>query len=120
MLFDSAEDMIQRRQRYVYGRRGTPTSEALETALSDLENGAGTVLCPSGLSAIATALLSCLSAGDHLLMADCAYAPARTLASSTLARLGISTTFFDPSIGAGIATLMTERTRAIYLEAPDR
>jgi cystathionine beta-lyase len=118
VLFDSAEDMIQRRQRYVYGRRGTPTSEALETALSDLENAAGTVLCPSGLSAIATALLSCLSAGDHLLMADCAYAPARTLALSTLARLGISTTFFDPSIGAGIAKLMTERTRAVYLEAP--
>ncbi len=118
VLFDSAEDMIHRRQRYVYGRRGTPTSEALETALTGLENAAGTVLCPSGLAAVSTALLATLGAGDHLLMVDCAYAPARTVANTVLARLGVSTTYFDPAIGTGIKDLLTDRTRAVYLEAP--
>jgi cystathionine beta-lyase len=118
VLFDTVDDMIHRRQRYVYGRRGTPTSEALESAVGELEGAVGTVLCPSGLSAIATALLSCLSAGDHLLMVDCVYAPARHFATTVLRRLGVTTTFFDPTIGAGVATLFTERTRAVYLEAP--
>ena len=53
--------MFGRRQRYVYGRRGTPTSEALETAISELEGAAGTVLCPSGLSAATLALLASVS-----------------------------------------------------------
>ena len=49
---------MSRRQRYVYARRGTPTSDAFEEALKALEGGAGVVLCPSGLSAVATALLA--------------------------------------------------------------
>lgn len=118
VLFDSVDDMIHRRQRYLYGRRGTPTSEALESAMTELEGAAGTVLCPSGLSAISTALLSCLSAGDHLLMADCVYAPSRHLATTVLKRLGIATTFFDPLVGADIAGLFNDRTRGVYLESP--
>jgi cystathionine beta-lyase len=118
VLFDTVDDMIHRRQRYVYGRRGTPTSDALQVAVSDLEGAAGTVLCPSGLAAITTALLSCLSAGDHLLMTDSAYGPARHFVKSVLGRLGVTVTFFDPLIGADFDALFTERTRAVYLESP--
>ena len=82
MLFDSVDDMLDRRQRYAYGRRGTPTTEALETAVTALEGAAGTVLCPSGLVGLTTALLSCLAAGDQLLMVDCVYAPARHFAET--------------------------------------
>jgi cystathionine beta-lyase len=118
VLYDSVDDMVHRRQRYAYGRRGTPTIEALAKAVSELDGAAGTVLCPSGLSAISTALLASLSSGDHLLMVDCVYAPARHFAKTILRRLGIETTFFDPNIGAGIGSLFTERTRAVYMEAP--
>src|SRR5438874_11160301 len=102
VLFDSVDDMLERRQRYTYGRRGTPTIEALARAVSELEGAAGTVLCPSGLSAISTALLSCVSAGDQILMADCVYAPSRHFTDGILKRLGIETVYFDPTIGAGI------------------
>ncbi|MEO8668843.1 MAG: cystathionine beta-lyase [Bauldia sp.] len=118
VLFDTVDDMIHRRQRYVYGRRGTPTSDALEMAVRELEDAAGAVLCPSGLAAVSTALLSSLSAGDHLLMADCAYAPARIFVSTVLKRLGVETTFFDPALGSEIDALFNERTRAVYLESP--
>lgn len=119
VLFESIDSMLERRQRYAYGRRGTPTSDALEMANSELEGAAGTVLCPSGLSAISTALLSCLSSGDQVLMVDCAYSPVRHLAQTMLARLGIETTFFDPTLGAAdVARLFTDRTRAVYLESP--
>jgi cystathionine beta-lyase len=118
VLFDNVDAMLGRKQRYVYGRRGTPTIEALETAVSELEGAAGTVLCPSGLTAVAVALLSCLASGDRLLMVDCVYGPARHFATTVLKRLGIETDFFDPAIGADIAVLFSDRTRVVYLESP--
>jgi len=118
VLFETVDDMTHRRQRYTYGRSGTPTIEALESAVTALEGATGTVLCPSGLSAITCALLSCLKAGDQLLMADCVYAPARRFAEGVLKRMGIDTVYFDPTIGGGIEALFGERTRAVYLESP--
>ena len=102
-----------------YGRRGTPTQWSLADALTELEPGAhATFLYPSGLAAIAAALLSVLSSGDELLLVDSAYDPTRSLANGLLARMGITTRFYDPLVGAGIAELIGERTRAILLESP--
>ena len=118
VLFDNTDAMLERRQRYVYGRRGTPTSEALESAISEMEGAAGTALCPSGLSAVSTALLSQLRTGDHILMIDCVYGPVRHLADTVLKRMGIATTYFDPGVGAAVADLFEERTSLVYLEPP--
>jgi cysteine-S-conjugate beta-lyase len=120
VLYPSAEDFLARRARYLYGRRGTPTSEALETALRDLEGEdcAGVALLPSGLAAISTALLSVLNAGDHLLVSDSAYEPTRKFCDGVLTRYGVTTTYYDPLIGAGIATLIKPNTRAVFVEAP--
>ena len=91
VLYPSAEDFLARRARYLYGRRGTPTSEALESALRELEGPdcAGVALLPSGLAAISTALLAVLKAGDHLLVTDSAYQPTRRFCDSVLRRYGI-------------------------------
>ncbi len=118
VLFPDVASMKPGGQPYVYGRVGTPTTDALESAMTELEGAAGTVLCPSGLSAISTALLAVLASGDHLLMADNVYDPARTVATTILARFGVETTFFDPRIGGGIAALMRPNTRAVYAESP--
>ncbi len=120
VLFENTDAMLGHRQRYVYGRRGTPTSEALEMAISAMEGGAGAVLCPSGLSAVSTALLAFLSAGDEVLLVDCVYGPVRHLADTVLKRLGVTTIYFDPRIGAGIAEMISERTRVVYVESPAR
>jgi cysteine-S-conjugate beta-lyase len=104
---------------FFYGRRGSPTQWSLEDALTALEPGAaGTVLYPSGVAAIAGALLSILVPGDVLLMSDNAYDPSRSMATGLLRKLGIETRFFDPMIGADIATHFCDRTRAILLESP--
>jgi cystathionine beta-lyase len=77
------------------------------------------VLCPSGLSAASTALLSCLSAGNEALIVDCVYGPVRHFAETILRRLGVTVTYFDPATPAdAFARLMTEGTAAVYLEAP--
>jgi len=118
VLFPTIDDMLEGRQRYLYGRRGTPTSEALESAINALDGAAGTVICPSGLSAAATALQSCLSSGDHVLVTDSVYEPVRRLLERTLEPFGVATTFFDPLIGARIEELFQPNTKAIYAETP--
>jgi cystathionine beta-lyase len=120
VLYPTAEDFLARRSRYLYGRRGTPTSEALEGALRALEGPdcAGVALLPSGLAAISTALLAVLDAGDHLLVTDSVYEPTRKFCDGVLKRFGITTTYYDPLIGAGIATLIQPGTRAVFVEAP--
>jgi cystathionine beta-lyase len=120
LLYPTAEDYLADRGPYSYGRCGTPTSEALEQAVQAIEGPAcaGVALLPSGLAAISTAILSVLRAGDHMLMTDSAYGPARKFADGVLARYGVTTTYYDPLIGAGIASLMQPNTRAVYTEAP--
>jgi cysteine-S-conjugate beta-lyase len=120
VLYPSAEDFAAHRARYQYGRRGTPTTEALETALQELEGPqcAGVSLLPSGLAAISAALLAVVHAGDHILVTDSAYQPTRNFCEQVLKRLGVTTTYFDPLIGAGIADLFKPNTRLVYLESP--
>ncbi len=120
LLYPSADDYVAHRGRYQYGRRGTPTSEALENAIRALDGPACTAvaLLPSGLAAISTALLSVLRAGDHLLVTDSAYLPTRKFCDSVLTRFSITTRYYDPLIGGGIADLITEKTRAVFVEAP--
>jgi len=120
VLYPSAEDFLAHRARYQYGRRGTPTTEALELALQDLEGGncAGVSLLPSGLAAISTALLSVVQAGDHVLVTDSAYGPTRNYCEGILRRLGVTTSYFDPLIGGGIAEQFRPNTRAVFVESP--
>jgi cysteine-S-conjugate beta-lyase len=120
VLYPNAEDLVAHRARYQYGRRGTPTSEALEGALQAIEGPgcAGVALLPSGLAAISTALIAALDSGDHLLVTDSAYRPTRTFCDGVLARLGVETTYYDPLIGGAIAGLFRPNTRAVFLEAP--
>jgi cysteine-S-conjugate beta-lyase len=120
VLYPTAEDFLARRSRYLYGRRGTPTSEALENALRELEGPAcaGVALLPSGLAAISIALLAVLKAGDHLLVTDSVYQPTRKFCEGVLKRFGVATTYYDPLIGGGIAALIQPNTRAVFVEAP--
>jgi cystathionine beta-lyase len=120
LLYPTAEDFLAHRSRYQYGRRGTPTSEALASAIAELEGPvcAGVALLPSGLAAAALALSAVLQAGDHVLVTDNVYQPTRKFCDGILARHGVATTYYDPLIGGGIAALIEPNTRAVYLESP--
>lgn len=120
VLYPTAADYLARRGRYTYGRRGTPTSEALATALVEVEGPlcAGVTPLPSGLAAIALALQSVTRNGDHVLVTDNAYEPTRKFCDNVLSRSGVTTTYFDPALGAGIAALIRPNTRAVFVEAP--
>ncbi len=129
VLFDSlaateaagAAVAVGRRRATTYGTVGTPTTMALMDALCEIEGAGHAVragLMPSGLAAITTALLAVLAPGDHLLVADSSYGPTRVFCDSMLARLGVRTSYYDPTIGAGIEALLRAETRLIWLESP--
>jgi cystathionine beta-lyase len=120
VIYPTADDLHAHRGEYQYGRHGTPTTRALQDALIALEGPqcAGVGLVPSGLSAISTALLSVLKAGDHVLVCDNVYRPTRNFCNGLLTRYGVETTYFDPLIGADIASLFRSNTRAVMVEAP--
>ena len=101
-----------------YGRRGTLTHFALQDAMVELEGGAGCVLYPCGAAAVANAILSFVGAGDHLLVTGSAYEPTQDFCTHILGRMNVSTTYFDPLIGADIATLIQPNTRVVFLESP--
>ncbi|MBC8241306.1 MAG: cystathionine beta-lyase [Alphaproteobacteria bacterium] len=101
-----------------YGRIGTPTNFSLEDMVCAIEGGDHCLIYPSGLAAIAAAMLSFLKAGDHILMVDTVYGPSRRFCNSLASRFNVSTTYYDPAIGAGIAALIQDNTRIVYVEAP--
>ena len=101
-----------------YGRIGTPTTFAFEEAVAAIEGGARAIAFPSGAAACYGAILAFVRSGDHLLLPDSVYGPVRGFANNFLQRFGVATTFYDPLIGGGIADLVRDNTRAIYMESP--
>ncbi len=123
ILYDDVADLRARvgdtHHKLYYGRRGTPTQWALADALTELEPGAeGTFLYCSGVAAVTAALLTVLGPGDELLLVDSAYDPTTAFTAGFLKKIGVATRHYDPLIGAGIANLIGENTKAILLESP--
>ncbi|MEO1194047.1 MAG: cystathionine beta-lyase [Pseudomonadota bacterium] len=105
--------------RFGYGRFGTMTTASLEILASELEGAADSFLTSSGLSAITTALLAIVKAGDHLLVVDCAYLPTRTFCERLLTPMGVGVEYMpSDSDAAQVAARCRDTTKAIFLESP--
>ena len=101
-------------ERLFYGRKGTPTAWSLADALTEMEPGAeGTMLFPSGVAAIACALMAVLKPGDRLLMVDSAYDPTRSFCTQMLSQHGVETVYYDPQAPDLDAHLAAGPIRAI-------
>jgi cystathionine beta-lyase len=118
VLFADARSMADRDQRYTYGTRGTPTTDALAAAINELEGSAGTAIVPSGLAAVVLPLMAYLSAGDHALIVDSVYHPTRKFSDTVLKRMGVEIEYYDPLVGAGITALMKPNTKLVFTESP--
>lgn len=118
VLFPTVADLEALSQPYTYGTKGTPTTRALETAWSEIAGARDTVTTPSGLAGVALALLTATHAGAHVLVTDSAYQPTRMFCDTILKRFGVAVDYYDPLIGADIATLMKPETTAVLVESP--
>ncbi len=123
LVFDTVEAKKQATRgrakgELFYGRRGTLTHFSLQEAMCELEGGAGCALFPCGAAAVANTLLAFVEQGDHVLVTNTAYEPTQDFCSKILAKLGVTTSWFDPLIGADIANLIQPNTKVVFLEAP--
>ena len=125
VLFDSLAALHETQRQWnrdeqvsTYGIFNMPQALALENAVAEIEGGYRAATYPSGLAAIAGALLAVVKSGDHVLVTDSSYGPGRQFCETFLQRMGVETTFYDPLIGAGIAELIRPNTTAIYTESP--
>ncbi|MGZ5933612.1 MAG: trans-sulfuration enzyme family protein, partial [Rhizomicrobium sp.] len=118
ILYPSVAALDAHDMPFTYGRRGNPTLKSLEEAINELEGATRTLFVPSGLNAVATAILSVCGAGDHLLVADSCYAPSRAFCDKTLKRFGVETNYYNPLIGGGIESLFRPNTKAVFCESP--
>lgn len=122
VVFRSLKDFVERKNRlpdgFTYGTTGTPTQRKLETRIAALDGAAHCIVTPSGQAAICLALIANLKAGDHLLMVESAYGPAKTFALQYLVELGVQVELYDPYVGAGISKLFKSNTRMVWMESP--
>jgi len=102
---------------YIYTRLNNPTNDILEQRLAALEGGIGAVVTASGTAAIATTLLVLLRSGDHIVASNSLYGGTYNLLNVTLPRLGITTTFVDPSDPENFTKAAQENTRAFFAES---
>ena len=102
---------------FIYTRLNNPTNDILEQRLAKLEGGIGAVVTASGTAAISTALLTLLKAGDHIVASNSLYGGTYNLLNVTLPRLGITTTFVDPSNPENFLNAAQENTRVFFAES---
>lgn len=102
---------------YIYTRLNNPTNDVLEQRLAALEGGIAAVSTASGTAAISTALMVLLKAGDHIVASSSLYGGTYNLLNVTLPRLGITTTFVDPSEPANFEAAEQDNTRAFFVES---
>jgi cystathionine beta-lyase len=106
-------------QFMTYGTQGGPTHYAFEDVIAEIEGGTRALIVGTGLAAVAVPLLAYLKTGDHCLMPDNVYGPARNLAGGLLQGWGVETSFYDPCIDeAGLRALLRPNTKVVYTESP--
>lgn len=122
ITFETVEAFLSRHDQfydgYSYGLYGHPASRSLAHHMAEMERGSHSLIVPSGMAAISLVNLALLSAGDHVLLPQAVYGPARKAATEFLAKAGVHATFYDPLCGAGIAAALRPQTRLVWVESP--
>lgn len=122
VLFENYEALMQANEGtypgITYGTQGSPTQNAFERAMAELEGGYKTKVFSSGISAIANVLQAFTKCGDHILVCDNVYGPTRRFCDKILSKFGIKTTYIPPDVGENVIDFVRPETRLIFLESP--
>lgn len=101
----------------IYTRIMNPTWDVLEQRIAALEGGAAALVTASGQAAETLAILNLAGAGDHLVASASLYGGTYNLLHYTLPKLGIKTTFVDPSDPENFRRAIQDNTRLVYAES---
>jgi methionine-gamma-lyase len=103
---------------YIYTRMGNPTNAALESSLTELEEGYGCMATASGMAAITTTFLALLNSGDHMISTGAVYGPSRNVLEQDFIRFGVESSFVNTARLDEIEQALRPETRLIYVETP--
>lgn len=100
---------------YVYSRQGNPTGAALETKVTMMEQGRGTVVFTTGMSAISSAMIALLRRGDHVVSSQFLFGNTSSL-FHTLVGMGVDISFVDVTDLTAVAAALRPETRMVFAE----
>ena len=103
---------------YSYSRSGNPTVTALETKITALEGGVGTLCFATGMAATSCTLVAMLNTGDHVILSDVVYGGTHRVSTKVLNRWGLECSFVDTSDAANVEAAIRDNTRLIFTETP--
>ena len=103
---------------YGYSRASNPTVEYTEKVIAKLEHAERALCFSSGMGAISASVLSCLSAGDHVVAMRNIYGPTVMVIDDILSRFGVRMTRIDKFGVEDFEAAITPETKLIYLESP--
>ena len=104
------------RAGHVYSRLSNPTNAVLEERIATLDNGVGAIATASGQAAMHLAIVTILSAGDHIVSSRSIYGGSHNLLDYTLKRFGIDTTFVNPRDPDAFRAAIQPNTRLVFSE----
>jgi len=117
--YDEVEDLVEvfqnRKKGYAYSRQGNPTTTALETKITSMENGLATVTFSTGMAAITATILSLMKSGDHILASSFLFGNTRSIFQSFI-DLGLDITFADATSVDEVKKGLKENTRMVFVE----
>ena len=100
----------------VYTRISNPTVAVLEQRIAALEGGVAATATASGMAALAVAMMTICSKGDHIVASSRMYGANINLLENTLPRFGITTSFVDPTNVAAIEAAIQPNTKIVFGE----
>lgn len=112
------EVMQRKRKGYVYTRWWNPTNQAAERKIANLESGESALLFPAGMSAISSAILTMVQAGDHVVSMRDVYGATFEFMSEFLPKINVAVTFVDANKPQDIKNALRDNTKLVYLETP--
>ena len=107
--------VFQGKAGFTYARQGTPTTQALETKITQMEGGTNTVTFATGMAALNATFFTLLRAGDHIISSQYIFGNTNSLLN-TLAGLGVAVTLVDATDAANVAAALRPETRMVFVE----
>ena len=111
------QDALGQHKGYEYARTQNPTRAALEANVAAIENGVAGFAFASGMAAIG-AVMTLLSAGDHVVVTDNTYGGTYRLFEKVLRKYQLDFSYVDTADTAAIAAAIRPNTKLLFLETP--
>ena len=114
---DGEDQFGLKKPGFIYSRLANPTWDVLEKRIAALEGGTAALATATGAAAISLSLINLAGAGDEIIAAPTLYGGTIELFTDTFKHLGITVKYADPDDPQSFAALITDKTKAIYLES---